>query len=80
MEIQTLTRFFMWCTILNAGFLTLSFLLWITLSSFIYKMHGKLFPMSRETFNAIFYSFLGIYKLLVYFFNIVPWLVLLIIR
>ncbi len=79
MDIETLKLFFMWCTILNAGLLLFSFLLWIVAADFIYKLHGKWFSMPRESFNAVFYGFIGVYKLFVYVFNLVPWVVLVIL-
>ena len=79
MDIETLKLFFMWCTILNVGLLILSFLIWMVAADFIYKVHGKWFPMPRESFNAVFYGFIGIYKLFVYVFNLAPWLALVII-
>jgi hypothetical protein len=79
MDIQLMTKFFMGCTIVNVSLLILSFLLWMFAADFIYKLHGRWFPMPRETFNMVFYCFLGFYKIIVYVFNIVPWVVLLII-
>ena len=59
MDIQTLTTFFMWCTIINGGI----FLLWTVLSVFapdlVYRMQSKWFPMPREIFNVAIYSFHG---------------------
>jgi hypothetical protein len=79
MDIQMLTKFFMWCTILNTALLVLSFLTWVCAADFLYRMHGKWFPLPRETFNAVFYSFIGMYKIIVFVFNVVPWAVLAII-
>jgi hypothetical protein len=79
MDIEILTKFFMWCTIINAGLLVFSFLIVAFANDFVYRIHSKWFPMPRETFNVIFYSFMGAYKLLVYVFNIVPWVALVII-
>ncbi len=82
MDIVMLTDFFMWCTILNAGLLVLSFSL-IAFgfgSDLVYRIHSKWFPMSRETFNTALYLLIGVYKLLVFVFNLVPWLVLVIIK
>lgn len=79
MDTQVLTAFFMWCTILNAGLLMLTFLMTIIAGDFVYTMHSKFFSMPRETFNVVLYSFLGIYKLLVFVFNVVPWIALLIV-
>lgn len=79
MDVQMLTRFFMWCTILNMVLLVLSFLILAFAGDFVYKIHGKWFPMPRETFNVVLYSFLGIYKIIVFVFNVMPWAALAII-
>jgi hypothetical protein len=79
MDVQMLTRFFMWCTILNMGLLVLSFLILAFAGDFVYKIHGKWFPMPRETFNVVLYSFLGMYKIIVFVFNVIPWAALAII-
>lgn len=79
MSIDTLQSFFMWCTILNGGLLVLSFLILTFAGDFVYKMHGTWFPMPRQTFNVVLYSFLGTYKIIVIAFNVVPWAALAII-
>ena len=79
MDIQMLTKFFMWCTILNFGFLMFSFLFLAFACDFVYKIHSKWFPMPRETFNVVIYSFLGMYKIVWLMFNVVPWVTLKII-
>jgi len=76
MDIQTLTKFFMWCTILNLGLLIFSFLMLAFAGDFVYMMHGKWFPMPRERLNAVIYSFIGFYKIIVIVFNVVPWIAL----
>jgi hypothetical protein len=43
---------------------------------FVYRMHGKWFPMPRKRFNAVIYSFIGFYKIIVIVFNVVPWIAL----
>lgn len=79
MDIQILTRFFMWCSILNIGLLMFSFLMLAFAGDFVYSMHAKWFPVPRERFNAVTYSFLGFYKIIVIVFNVVPWAALAII-
>jgi hypothetical protein len=79
MDVQLLTQFFMWCTILNFGFLMFSFLFLVFGSAFVYRVHSKWFPMQRETFNVVLYSFLGMYKIVWLVFNVVPWAALKII-
>jgi hypothetical protein len=76
MDIATLRTFFGWCTVINVGMMILSFALLIPLSDFVYRVHSRLFPMSREAFNIIIYSYLGIYKILVIVFCLVPYVAL----
>ena len=79
MDIDSVRGFFMWCTIINAGVLIFTFLMCISMADFIYKMHSKLYPISREAFNVAIYSFMGIYKLFVIVFNLVPFIALAIV-
>ena len=79
MTIQTLTAFFMWCTILNVALLALSSLLCCCAGDWVYRKHSKWFPISREAFNVAIYSFVGLYKILIFIFNVVPYIALLII-
>ena len=79
MAIETLTAFFMWSTIINFGLLSFSSLMCIFVGGRIYRIHSKWFPISREAFNVAIYSFLGLYKILIIIFNLVPYIVLLII-
>ncbi len=79
MDIQTLTTFFMWCTIINAGILILWSLFFLCAPDFVYRTQSRWFPISRETFDVVIYSFLGLFKVLVIVFNLVPYVALLII-
>lgn len=79
MDIQTLTAFFMWCTILNAALLLVSSLIGFCVKNWAYSIHSKFFGISREAFNLAMYSFLGLYKLLFFMFCLIPYIALLII-
>ncbi len=79
MDIQTLTTFFMWCTILNVALLVLSSLLCVCAGDWVYRIHSKWFSVSRETFNVLIYSFIALYKLLVIVFILIPYIALLIV-
>ncbi len=78
-DIQTLTQFFMWCTVINGALLVL----WTTVSllapDLVYRTQNKWFQMPRETFTVVFYSFLGLFKIAFLVFNLVPYVALLII-
>ena len=79
MDLETFTSFFKWCTILNGSLL----LLWSALLAFtpdlIFNIQHRWFPIPRDAFNIIIYAFLGLFKIMVLVFNIVPFCVCLII-
>ena len=79
MDVETLRAFFMWCTIINVVLMCISFIFCAFTGGFVYRMHGKWFPMSRETLTVVLYSYMGIYKIFIIMFNLVPYLALLIV-
>ncbi|MHC4544419.1 MAG: DUF6868 family protein [Planctomycetota bacterium] len=79
MDIQTLTTFFMWCTILNVALLVYWSLIYFCAGDWIYRRHSKWFSISRETFNVVIYSFMGLYKILIIVFILIPYIALLIV-
>ena len=79
MDIQTLTTFFMWCTIINGALLTLWITIFMLAPDLVYRTQSKWFPIPRETFNVVFYSFLGLFKIIFLVFNVVPYVALLIV-
>ena len=79
MDIQTLTRFFMWGTIINGTLLVFWTLISLISPNLLYRSQKMFFSISQETFNIVIYSLLGLFKLLFLVFNLVPFLALLII-
>ena len=79
MELQTLETFLMWCTIINIGLLGFWAIMYMLAPDLVYRTQSKWFPISRETFNVIFYAFLGFYKILFLVFIAIPYVSLLII-
>ena len=77
MDVPTIRAFFMWCTILNAALLALSFLICTLALDRIYRMHTRWFPMPEEAFHVVLYSFLGLYKIVFWVFSAVPYMALL---
>jgi hypothetical protein len=79
MDLHLLTAFFMWCTIINGGIL----ILWAAFCAFapdlVYRLQSKWFPIPREVYNPVIYSFLGLFKIFVLVFNVVPYVALLIV-
>ena len=79
MGIQTLTSFFMWCTIMNGALLLLWTTFCISAPDLVYRTQSKWFPIPREAFNVVMYSFIGVFKIVFIVFNVVPYLALLIV-
>ena len=80
MDIEKLQEFFFWCMLVNIGIYAFTATAALALRDFICKILAKMFGLSEETIRKSIYMYLGIYKLLITFFNFVPWIVLLIIK
>ena len=85
MDVQKLTTFFMWCTILNGGLLILMIFSFNLAPDLFYAKYAKgygLFPkpMERETFNVVWFSALVMWRVGFLIFNAVPLVALLIMR
>lgn len=78
MDIHTLTIFFKWCCIINGSILAIWTLAAMTVPDLVYRTQSA-FPIPRETFNVVFYSFIGLFKIIFLVFNLVPFIALLII-
>lgn len=80
MKLEQLQSLFMWMTLINIGIMILSVVLINCLRSFIHQFHGKLFKLSKEQLNIILYSYLGIYKIGIILFNLVPYIALQLVK
>jgi hypothetical protein len=79
MDLATVRAFFLWCTILNGALLGLSVLIVACGGDWVYRVHGRWFGLSRDTFNVAIYAFIGLFKVLVLVLNVVPYVALLIV-
>ena len=80
MTIETLTEFFKWSTIIGMILYAWTAVMSIWTRDFMYKLHQKWFEMSRDKFNITIYAFLGVFKILLILFILVPYLALLIMK
>ena len=69
----------MWCSIINIGVLLFLASIFMSAPELAYRLQSRWIPISRETFNVVFYSFIGFFKAIVLVFNVVPWVALSII-
>ena len=76
MDIQKLTKFFMWCSIINGALLVLSMMGIILGPDFGLSLQSKLFHIPRETLNLALYLYLGVFKIAWLVFNVTPYVTL----
>ena len=79
MNLETLTAFFMWCTIINVGLQLFFVVVLLTARDFAYGMQKKFFALTDGQLDLVMYCFLGAFKLVVIVFCLVPWIALLIV-
>jgi len=79
MNITIMRAFFKWCTLINGSLLILSALLIRFAGGWVFGLHNYWIPISEEAFTMAIYLLLGIFKILVVVFNLVPFIALVII-
>ena len=79
MDINALQRFFMWCTIINGAWFVFAAMLCVFAADWVFRMQSKWFPISRDAFNVVIYSFFALFKIIFIVFNVVPYVALLIV-
>lgn len=76
MSIEDFTLFLGWVTAANIGLFALAVLVVSSNKDKITKFHSKLFGLKKEDLLKAYFEYLGRYKLMIIFFNLVPYLVL----
>ena len=76
MTLETASAILGWCAAINIGLLIWWFLFISLAHDFTYRFHGKLFKVSVETFDAIHYAGMAVFKFGIFLFNLVPYLAL----
>ena len=76
MDIERLSEFLGWCSVLNMIILTI-----VSLSLFngldrIMKIHRQFIALSDDELKAQYFRYLATYKVLILLFNIVPYVAL----
>jgi hypothetical protein len=79
MTVNELKEFLLWSTAINYGVLFLWFGVFVFAHDWLYRMHSRWFKLSVETFDALNYVGVSIYKIGVVLLNLVPLIVLYII-
>ncbi len=76
MTIDQIAQLLGWSTAINLGLLILSSILVILLRVPITKIHSKMFQLSDEDLSRAYFQYLAQYKILIFVFNLVPYIAL----
>jgi hypothetical protein len=80
MNIETLSQFFLWSSIINICISFVVFLVIIIGKGFVYKIHSQLFKISEEKAAETIYASMISYKTIIFVFNIIPYITIQIIK
>jgi len=76
MTVEVILAVLGWCTLINFALLIWWYLFLALAHDWTYRLHTKWFKISTEQFDAIHYSLMGVFKIGVIIFNLVPYLAL----
>jgi hypothetical protein len=76
MESSTVISLLGWSSIINLGILIYWFLMILFARQWVYRLHGRWFQLTESQLDVIHYAGMGLYKLMILFFNLIPWLLL----
>jgi len=80
MDINLITDFFMWLSILNVSVIIIVYALMYFAFDFVYMPYKKIYMGSKEDFNKTLIQIFLQYRMLTGFFAIFPYITLLIIN
>ncbi len=72
-DIQIVTSFLGWCTVINLGLLMFSAFILVVFNLQIKTLHSKLMVIEPVGLNALYFNFLGNYKIAILILNLVPY-------
>jgi hypothetical protein len=79
MTLETIRAFLGWCALINYAVLVIWFLVFLFAHDWMRKLHTRWFRLPAAHFDAIHYAGMGLYKLGIFLFNLVPYVALVIV-
>jgi hypothetical protein len=76
MDIEILRSTLGWCTVINFGLLLWWALFILLVHDLVYRLHSRWFKLSVEQFDAIHYTGMAFFKIMVLLFNLAPYIAL----
>ena len=78
-DMNTLTTFLGWCSIINISILFLSTVALGLVRKPVARIHSKIFGVSESDLPSAYMQYLGNYKIMIIVFNLVPYIAIKII-
>ncbi|AWF82704.1 hypothetical protein BTJ40_18860 [Microbulbifer sp. A4B17] len=79
MEIENLTQFLGWASIINILILLLSTIGLVSMRKPITRIHARIFELNEQDLGRAYFQYLAQYKIAIIIFNITPYFALKII-
>lgn len=76
MAIEDVRSVLGWCALIHYAVLLLWSGMFLLAHDWMHELHGRWFRISVDTFDAIHYALLGVFKLGIFFFALVPYIAL----
>ena len=76
MTIEIVRDVLAWCSLINIVFLIWWFLFITLAHDWTYRFHSKWYKLSVESFDTIHYAGMGLFKIGIFLFNLVPYFAL----
>ena len=71
---DTLAKVLLRCWIISFALGLFSFVVFLLTGEMIDEIHGKMFGLSSHDLDLIIYCWMGLFKLFVFIFFLIPWL------
>lgn len=76
MQIEILRDLLAWCALTNIVLYLWWVLTFIYAHDWMFRFHSRWFNLTQDRFDSIHYAGIAFYKILIIFFNLIPYLVL----
>jgi hypothetical protein len=78
MSVATVSGVLLWCTLINLGGLALWGLLIVLPHGWLHRLWGRWLRISPDQFDTVNFAGILFYEILIFVFNVVPYIALLI--
>jgi len=72
LNLAALQTILVWSVVVNYAILMIWFVVLVVAHDWVYRLHGRWFRMSRESFDTVHYGSMAAYKIGILLFNVAP--------